>query len=516
MPASGRRPATRGERKGVETLSVTTNGGVCAHGGGGMGRRLTVNLSNCKYDVVREVTSAAGYAEVDDGDENWDLYWTDFSVSEARVSKMRPYQRINHFPGMMEICRKAALSRNLKRMQARMPEHYSFAPTTWDYPAELDAFRRYSRVHPDAVYIVKPTAGSMGRGIYLVRGEGEIDPHEKNVVIQRYVSKPLLLDGFKFDLRVYALVTCVDPLTVYVYDEGIARFATIQYEPPNAQNVGARNMHLTNYSVNKCSDAFIHADDEGEGTKRALTALMRELGKRGCDAQALWAEICDVIVRTILPIQPHLAHTYHAAVTNGPGGGSGTCGGASRPHPAGGQRGESTGSESRGGDVSDGGDPSREGGGGGGGFRTTDAAQSRCFELLGFDVMLDEGLRPWLLEVNHSPSFSVDSPLDRRIKTGLLGDLMEALRLDPRDRRAWLAMERRQQQDRLYNTTLAPWAPGVSLKGRLVRQGASHSFAFDPSLTCVFVCFLITVRLYMSKLPLYDRYLIHVYTSVEP
>jgi hypothetical protein len=56
-------------------------------------RGLTANLSNCKYDVVRAVTAAAGYAEVgdDDGDENadWDLYWTDLSVSEARVSKMR-------------------------------------------------------------------------------------------------------------------------------------------------------------------------------------------------------------------------------------------------------------------------------------------------------------------------------------------------------------------------------------------------------------------------------------------
>jgi hypothetical protein len=54
----------------------------------------------------------------------------------------------------------------------------------------------------------------MGRGIYLVRGEEDIEKDEKDVVIQRYVSKPLLLDGFKFDLRVYALVTCVDPLTV--------------------------------------------------------------------------------------------------------------------------------------------------------------------------------------------------------------------------------------------------------------------------------------------------------------
>jgi len=39
-----------------------------------------------------------------------------------------------------------------------------------------------------------------------------------------------------------------------------------------------------------------------------------------------------------------------------------------------------------------------------------------CFEVLGLDIMLDSKLQPWLLEVNHSPSFTVDTPLDFQIK----------------------------------------------------------------------------------------------------
>ena len=48
---------------------------------------------------------------------------------------------------------------------------------------------------------------------------------------------------------------------------------------------------------------------------------------------------------------------------------------------------------------------------------------NQCFELLGFDVLIDSNLKPWLLEVNLSPSMNTDSPLDQRIKTNLLVDL---------------------------------------------------------------------------------------------
>lgn len=35
-----------------------------------------------------------------------------------------------------------------------------------------------------------------------------------------------------------------------------------------------------------------------------------------------------------------------------------------------------------------------------------------CFEILGFDILVDEKLNPWLIEVNHTPSFTCGSPLD--------------------------------------------------------------------------------------------------------
>ena len=410
--------------------------------------KLRANLASCKYEAVRLCTTEHGYEEVGDEEEYWDLNWTDLSVSEHRVAKMHPFQRINHFPGMMEICRKASLSRNLKRMQQACPEGtYDFSPTTWEYPHELESFRRHCRGNPGGTYIVKPTAGAMGRGIYLIRKPEDIDhKHERDVVIQKYVANPFLVDGYKFDLRVYALVTCVDPLTVYVYDEGIARFATLKYEAPGRGNLREKTMHLTNYSVNKHSDTFEHADADDEGTKRTLTALMRDLETRGHDVEKLRREISDVVVRTIVPIQPHLAHVYHSAVTNGPKSGA---------PGSGNERGERGGAAARSssssyadlyaGDVIVPRSASSDRGGGG------DARDSRCFEILGFDIILDDALRPTLLEVNHSPSFGIDSPLDRRIKTGMIGDVLAALRLDASERNAWLKAEKKRQRERLYN-----------------------------------------------------------------
>ena len=52
-----------------------------------------------------------------------------------------------------------------------------------------------------------------------------------------------------------------------------------------------------------------------------------------------------------------------------------------------------------------------------------------CFEILGFDIILDENLKPWLLEVNHTPSFSTDSDLDYKIKFNLIKDSLKLVNI---------------------------------------------------------------------------------------
>ena len=56
---------------------------------------LLVNLEHCKYECLRKVTAESGFQEVGDDEQYWDLCWMDSSVSEGRVAKLYPFQRIN-------------------------------------------------------------------------------------------------------------------------------------------------------------------------------------------------------------------------------------------------------------------------------------------------------------------------------------------------------------------------------------------------------------------------------------
>lgn len=72
---------------------------------------------------------------------------------------------------------------------------------------------------------MKPEAMSQGKGIFLTRKLDDID-QSTHCVVQRYMHKPFLIDGLKFDLRIYVLVAGVDPLRLFIFHEGLTRLAT--------------------------------------------------------------------------------------------------------------------------------------------------------------------------------------------------------------------------------------------------------------------------------------------------
>ena len=81
-----------------------------------------------------------------------------------------------------------------------------------------------------------------------------------------------MIDSLKFDLRIYVLITGLNPLRIFIHEEGLARFATECYEPPDRFNVGDKYIHLTNYAINKNSENWV---DDSKRTLKDVYAYMK-------------------------------------------------------------------------------------------------------------------------------------------------------------------------------------------------------------------------------------------------
>ena len=227
------------------------------------------------------------------------------------------------------------------------------------------------------LWIVKPNNLSRGRGIYLVEDPSEVNIEEPSV-IQRYISNPLLINGHKFDLRIYVLVTSVDPLRIYIYKEGLARFATEEYAQKGTK--GNKFVHLTNYSINKKSANYVQSENlenDDVGFKWSLTAFCKHLEEINIDMDLFWSRIFDVIIKSFLCVENTLFIATHKTCTH----------------------------------------------------------KTNCFELFGFDILIDSDFKPWLIEVNLSPSLATDSILDMQIKSALIADTLNLIGVHQFDRK---------------------------------------------------------------------------------
>ncbi|XP_073950889.1 LOW QUALITY PROTEIN: uncharacterized protein [Choristoneura fumiferana] len=200
-----------------------------------------------------------------------------------------------------ELTRKDKLFKNIEKMQYfRGLKHFDFIPTTFLMPAE---FKELCTTHyrTKGPWIVKPAASSRGRGIYIVNTPEQI-PKGENVVVAKYIDKPLLIGGHKCDLRLYVCVTSIDPLLIYLYEEGLVRFATVKYDKTN-KNLWNPCMHLCNYSINKYHTDYIKCDDPNAGNighKWTLSALLRHLRKQAATPRRFMTAIEDLVVKSVL------------------------------------------------------------------------------------------------------------------------------------------------------------------------------------------------------------------------
>ena len=141
---------------------------------------------------------------------------------------------------MYILAHKNHLGRNLMKMLKLFPNDYNFFPHTWLLPSELNEFKKNfdAQGKSHSAFIFKPEADCQGRGIFLAKNINKyLKKEQQNYVAQRYLDKPYLIDGLKFDFRIYILVYGLDPLRIYIFKEGLTRLATEQYEKPTKKNM---------------------------------------------------------------------------------------------------------------------------------------------------------------------------------------------------------------------------------------------------------------------------------------
>ncbi|KAH8316299.1 hypothetical protein KR067_004640 [Drosophila pandora] len=333
------------------------------------GLRLSICVENTRFQLVAKVTRNMGFQHVPEH-RLWNIQWSDSTPHHDLLRSMKRFQQINHFPGMVEICRKDLLSRNLNRMLKLFPGDYRIFPKTWLMPTDAYDVAIYASKHK-RTFILKPYSAGQGRGIWITTDLRSVGKREK-LICQTYIERPLLIDGYKFDLRVYTLVTSVDPLRIFVYNEGLARFATHKYVPPTMGNSSNLFMHLTNYCLNRRNSQYIMGSTPEVGSKRKLSAFNKWLVEHNYDVAEFWASVDDAIIKTVISAWPVLKHNYNVC------------------------------------------------------FPKHDKIQA-SFQLLGFDILVDWKLKPYILEVNHTPSLSADESVDMEVKRPLIRDTLNLL-----------------------------------------------------------------------------------------
>lgn len=134
-------------------------------------------------------------------------------------------------------------------------------------PEEYEEFENIKQLPTmrEKMFILKPSASSCGRGIRVVQGTTKISNREETIV-STYIDNPLVIKNKKFDMRMYVVVTSYHPLRIYLYEEGLARFATEDYS--NDPNILKNKfVHLTNFSINK-RNVKAYVKNEGRAASR--------------------------------------------------------------------------------------------------------------------------------------------------------------------------------------------------------------------------------------------------------
>jgi hypothetical protein len=137
----------------------------------------------------------------------------------------------------------------VRKLNKKCNEFFDIMPLTFllskEYINFVEEFHKIKDTDDYNIWIVKPVGKSRGKGIFLIDNISDV-PLNDTFLVQKYLANPLLLDeGYKFDMRIYCLVTSVNPLEMFLYKDGFARVSNELY----SMDISNMKVHLTNAAI---------------------------------------------------------------------------------------------------------------------------------------------------------------------------------------------------------------------------------------------------------------------------
>lgn len=278
---------------------------------------------------------------------------------------LNKHQRVNFFLTKWEKGRKDNLWRNLRARVAFAPELFDFVPVSFLLGSEFSEWEkekvRCRAQGKNTWWIVKPIVKEARETVKILKNRSTLKKTEKYMAT-KYIKNAHTLKNHKYDLRFYVLVASLDPLVIYIHEEGVVRLAQKEYDI-RGMSYKDKHIHFTN-----CLDNKIEAvDDYGLSLRWEFWKYrnyLRFVFKHR--PEVLFEQIDQLVVKTILGMYESMVNPINSM----------------RNHVF------------------------------------------NCFEVFGFDILVDESFKPWLLEVKANPSFRGSGEVDTAIKRKVASDTL--------------------------------------------------------------------------------------------
>ena len=277
-----------------------------------------------------------------------------FSVNKYIFCK---YQKINRFINYKEYISKSLLYLNYVEMKTKFPSDYEYMLKTYSYPENKDLiyniFKNYSftKSSQDNYWLIKPKLSRLGNGIKIIKSFKDIMKLNDDVFITKLLNNPHLIRGYKYDIRFHGLISNIKPLKLYLYDEGFVKLSTEKY---NYNNFNNKFSFITNIHVNKQNIGYIYPknpEDIESSNLWNLSTLKNYYLKNNLDYNKLIEEIKDIFIKMVFSVRSKLINKINEL----------------------------------------------------------DMSSTNFYHLIGFDIILDDNLKPYLLEANRSGSMRDDN-----------------------------------------------------------------------------------------------------------